>query len=504
MYYTGSMSYTNFQMDFLDPKKKRAHAVRLFIGYCLITIAILLATTLLLFAAMGYGINRSTGEVTQNGLVFVDAHPEAANIKINGQDKGQTDGRFVFEAGRYSLDLSRDGYRPWHKDFTLLGGSIVRLVYPFMFPSQLVTNTTIATTTTPDLETTSPDRHWIVLHTPDALTTFQIIDTSTKINTPAPVTVPAALVGTHAGAQSFEFVEWSTDNRHVLLKHNFVGGYDYIIFDREKPAESVNISQVLGKGYASITLFDKQSDKIYGYDSTGGVLQSVDLKTKVAAPVASNVISFWPYRDTTVLYVTAAGAPEGKVMVHLRDGQSDYILRELSAGPKYLLNLAEFDGKMYVATASSADGKLYIYRNPLDALKKNEISLNIPLLLLKLDNPDAVSFSANARFIALQAGSKFEVYDAETKQQYRFDTKLAIDAGQKANWMDGHRLMLVSEGKLRVFEFDGQNMQTLVAAQSGFIPSFDRDFTAMFTYGPQASDATKTGLSRTELIVKKQ
>lgn len=491
------------QMDFLDPKKKRAHTIRLFIGYCLIAIAILLATTLLLFAAMGYGINRTTGEVTQNGLVFVDAHPESAAIKINGQDKGQTDGRFVFEAGRYSLELNRDGYRTWRKDFTVEGGSIVRLVYPFLFPTQLVTGTTLATTSTPDLVTNSPDRHWIIVHNPDAMSTFQVIDTSTKVNTPVAVTVPNAVLGSHSGAQSLEFTEWSTDNRHVLLKHTFVGGYDYIIFDREKPETSTNISQLLSKNFSSVTLFDKQSDKIYGYDATGGVLQSVDLKSKVATTVASNVISFWPYKDTNVLYATAQGANEGKVAVHIRDGQTDYVLRELVAGPKYLLNLAEFDSHMYLAAASSTDGKLYIYKDPLTALKKNDPSLNIPLLLLKLDNPDYVTFSANARFISLQAGSKFEVYDAETKQQYRFDTKLPLDAGQKASWMDGHRLMLTSEGKMRVFEFDGLNMQTLVNTQAGFIPSFDRDYTALFTYGPLATDATKSGISRTELIVKK-
>jgi hypothetical protein len=491
-------------MDFLDPKKKRAHTIRLLVGYCLVAIAILLATMLLLFAALGYGINRSTGEVTQNGLVFVDAHPEAANIRINGQDKGQTDHRFVFEAGRYTLELSRDGYRNWSKDFTVEGGGIVRLVYPFLFPSQLVTSTITTASVTPDLVTNSPDRHWIVMHSPDQLTTFQVVDTSTKQNTAAPITVSTALFGTHTGAQTLEFVEWSTDNRHMLLKHSFTGGYDYIILDREKPAESLNISQVMGRNYTSVTLFDKQSDKIYGYDANGGILQSVDLKSKVATNVVSNVLAFWPYKDTNVLYTTTQGAVEGKAAVHLRDGQTDYLLRDLAVGPKYLLNLAEFDGDMYLSAASSSDGKLYIYKNPLTALKKNDQSLNIPLLLLKLDNPDFVTFSANARFISLQAGSKFEIYDAETKQQYRFDTKLPLNAGEKANWMDGHRLMLVSGGKMHVFEFDGLNMQTLVTTQAGFIPGFDRDFTAMFTYGPQGTDATKSGLSRTELIVKKQ
>lgn len=489
-------------MDFLNPKKKRAHTIRLFTGYVLVTIAILLATTLLLYAALGYGINRSTGEVIQNGLVFVDAHPEQARITINGQDKGETDGRFVFEAGNYSVDLNRDGYRSWHKDITVDGGGIVRLVYPFLFPSQLVTKSLVEVSA-PDLVTESPDRKWVVVHTPSAMNNFQIIDTSTKENTPVAITVPTNLFANKPGTKKLELTEWSTNNRHVLLKYSYDGGYDYVILDREKPAESVNISQVMGRTYSAVTLHDKKSDEIYTHDTTNGQLQLVKLKTKAATTVASDVLAFWPYKDTNVIYTTAKGAPEGKVLVHLRDGQSDYVVRELVTGPKYLFNIAEFDGDTYLAAASSADGKLYIYKNPLVALKKNAATQNIPLVLLKLDNPDAVSFSANARFIALQSGSKFELYDAETKLQHHYDTNLKLDVGQKATWMDGHRLMLVSEGKMRVFDFDGINMQTLTNADPAFVPLFDRDYEALFTFGPLTSDATKTGLSRTELLVEK-
>ncbi len=489
-------------MDFLDPKKKRAHTIRLFVGYVLVTVAILLAATLLLFVALGYGIKRSTGEVTQNGLVFVDAHPQQANITINGQDRGKTDGRFVFEAGNYSVQLSRDGYRSWSKDIVVEGGGIVRLVYPFLFPTQLQTTALTTATVAPDVVSGTPDRRWIIMHSPDALTTFQVIDTSTEKNTPSSISVPAAIFGTHTGAQKLEFVEWSTDNRHVLLKHNFEGGYDYLIIDREKPEASLNVSQVMGKSYSEVTLHNKKSDELYAQDAAGGTLQLVSLKAKTATTVASNVQAFWPYKDTNVLYTTLQGASSGKVVLHLIDGQSNYTIRELTAGPKYLLNMAEFDGDTYVAAASTADGRLYIYKNPLDTLKRADDS-TIALLLLKLDNPDAITFSANARFIALQAGSKFEVYDAETKLQYRYDTKLTLPAGQKANWMDGHRLMLISEGTMRVFDFDGLNMQTLTAASQAFVPLFDRDYEALFTYGPHAADAAKSGLSRTELIVNK-
>ncbi len=493
-------------MDFLDPKKKRAHAIRLMIGYVLVGIALILATTLLLFAALGYGINRSTGEVTQNGLVFVDAHPESAKILLNGQDKGQTDGRFVLEAGNYNVELQRDGYRSWKRSFAVEGGGIVRLVYPFMFPNTLESkDITTALATTPDVVTESPDRHWIVLHYPDDLSKFQIIDTSTKQNVTVPITVPAAIFGTHTGTQGLEFTEWSTDNKHVLLKHTFTGGYDYLLIDRENPEQSTNISQLLGKNFTSVTLRNKQADQLYTHDVNGGILQSVTLKDKVATAVADQVLAFWPYKEGTVLYTTDKGAASGKVNVHIKDGANDYLVRELVTGPKYLLNIAEFDGDMYLATGSSADGKVYLYRNPLTALKKSDTALNIPLLLLKLDNPDSVTFSANARFVAVQAGSKFELYDAETKQQYRYDTGLPLDPGQKVNWMDGHRMMFVSKGKMEVFDFDGLNKQTLVSANPAFIPMFDRDFTALFTYSPSlAGDSAKSALVRTELIVKKK
>lgn len=493
-------------MDFLDPKKKRSHAIRLMIGYVLVAIALILATTLLLFAALGYGINRSTGEVTQNGLVFIDAHPEQANILLNGQNKGQTDGRFVLETGNYSVELQRDGYRTWKRDFVLNGGSIVRLVYPFLFPTTLESKDILATTTTtPDVVTESPDRHWAVVHYPDALPTFQVVDTSTKTNIATPITVPTAIFGTHTGAQTLEFTEWSTDNKHLLLKHSYEGGYDYLLVDREAPEKSSNLSQTLGKTFTSVTFRNKQADQLYTHDANGGVLQAVSLKDKSATTVADGVLAFWPYKDSTVLYTTSKDASAGKVNVRIKDGTNNYLLREVVSGPKYLLNIAEFDGDMYLAAGSSADGKEYIYRNPLTSFKKNDPSLNIPLLLLKLDNPDTVTFSANARFVALQAGSKFEVYDAEVKQQYRYDVQLPLDPGQKVNWMDGHRMMLISKGKMEVFDFDGLNKQTLVSTSPAFIPMFDRDYTALFTYGPSAAtDPTKSTLVRTELIVKKK
>lgn len=488
-----------YEMDFLDPKKKRAHNIRLIIGYCLVATALILASVLLLFAAFGYGINSSTGEVTQNGLVFVDAHPEQASITLNGQDRGKTDGRFVLEAGTYSLQLKRDGYRSWQRNFVLEGGNIVRMVYPFLFPDKLNNKDALAYAQVPDMVSVSPDRHWIVSHAANAPTTFQVTDTSTIAAPTAAINIPAAVLGTHTGTPSLEAVEWSTDNRHLLLKYTFDGGFDYIVLDRDNPETTVSVTQTLGKSFSSVTLRDKKADQLYVIDTASNQLQAASLKDKTIVAVADNVISYWPYKNDTILYATNQGATAGKTLVKLKDNQDTYTIREVMTGAKYLLNMAEFDSNTYVIAGSSADGKVYIYKNPLTTLKKQNAAAPLPLILLKVDNPEYLSFSGNARFISVQGGSTFAIYDAETKNQYKYDTKLPLLAGQKATWMDGHRLMLTSAGKMTVFDYDGENKQTLVSQNASFIPMFDRDYNVLFTVGPTTGDAAKTGLVRTQL-----
>ncbi len=491
-------------MDFLDPNKKRAHRIRLYIGYVLVAIALLLASTLLLLAAFGYTLKGTTGEVIQNGLVFVDAHPQQAEMYINGQDKGGTDGRFVLEAGHYTLELQRDGYRSWKRDFTLDGGVIVRLVYPFLFPSKLDSRDVLPFASAPDIASASPDRNWIVAHNAAAPRDFQVISTNTKELKTTTASIPASVLASRTGNLRMEAAEWSTDNRHLLIKYSYDGGYDYIVFDREQPDKSINLSQVFSRSFTKVTLRDKSADEFYVYSAEGGVLQAASSKDKVVTAVASNVLDFWPYKSSTILYATNATAPEDKTLIKLKDGQVTYDIRQVTRGSAYLLNMAEFDGDTFVVSGSTADGKVYVYKNPIDTLKQDTKRPLIQNLIMRVNGAQYLAFSANARFISVQGGSRFSVYDLETERPYSYDTGLSLAAGEKATWMDGHRLMLVSDGKMVVFDYDGINRQTLLGTSAGFTPLFDRDYNQLFTVSPRVSDASQLGLVRTDLNLGKE
>ena len=70
-------------MEFLDPSKKRSRSIRLTIGHMLMAAVVVIGTYILVSQAYGFDVNTKTGQVFQNGLVYIDSAPDGAKILIN-------------------------------------------------------------------------------------------------------------------------------------------------------------------------------------------------------------------------------------------------------------------------------------------------------------------------------------------------------------------------------------------------------------------------------------
>lgn len=486
-------------MDFLDPRKKRAHSIRLYIGYALMAVALGISTIILVFAAYGYDIDRTTGNVIQNGLIIVDAHPESATIFINGDGKGTTNNRLILPAGQYKVELQRENYRSWSLDVNLEGSSIEQLVYPLLFPTNLVTKTLHDYPSTPSMASTSLDRHWLVVHQPDTPNTFSVLDMTNPKAEITSVSLPTDTFSPAPGAHSYEAIEWANDNSRLLLKHNFTGGSEYVMLDRGNPSNSVNLNKLFAtQPFTSVSLRDKKPDQFYLHNAADGSLFQADSRTRVATLFQTKVIAFKAFQDKTVVYATNPSANATEAEIHVRQDQQDYLVRTVPVAASYYLEIAEFKGQLYLVAGSAADGHAYIYKDLFSDLASRPGQLPRAFRVLIVPGGQYVSFSGIARFVSLQVGSNLAVYDLEMNRMFRYDMKLPTVAGQKATWMDGHRLSLISDNTVNVFDFNGTNVQKLSASHASYGPFFDRDYTAMFTLAPSAE---KTILNRTELQV---
>lgn len=469
-------------MDFLDPKAKRRHVIRLIIGYGLMAVLVTIATIILVFSAYGFDVDRKTGEVIQNGLVFVDSAPDGATIHFNEQEqRDKTNNRFALPAGTYNIRINKDGYREWKRSFTLDGGAVERFTYPLLVPSQLDQRIVRTVDTAPGFTTESPDRRWVIMSDGASLTNFIEYDLNSltqELPKARPFSVAADLFTPAEGAHTLELVEWANDNKHFLVKHSFTGGYEFMVVSRDQPQTSVNINKFLGRSPTTVTLRDKKFDSWYLFTQQNGILEIADNK-KTITPQLQDVTAYKTHDEQTILY--AQPTTDGKSQrISLKQGKDTYVLKEVPNGVVQL-EIARYDDKWYVVVAADAEQKAYIYQDPVAVLQRNDGTKITPISVLKSTAPiTQVSFSKNTRFITLQSGQHFESYDAEYNRLYRFEQKAALDAGSKVEWMDGHRMLARSGSKVIMFDYDGENQQELIASLPGVPAMFDRDYTVLY------------------------
>jgi hypothetical protein len=488
-------------MDFLDPKKRFRQTVLLVTGYVLIGVAITIATVILLYQAYGFGLGKN-GTIIQSGLLFFSSQPSPAKIYINGKlNTSQTNTRLELPAGIYNVKLTRSGYNPWQRTIEVDGGSVEHFDYPLLFPAKLTTkkiDTTYASA--PELVTQSPSQQWLLIQKVDEADSFDMYDLNAPTKAPTILSLPSTVVTKATVSESWQVISWADDNTHVLLQHNYDGKIEYILLDRTDPSQSVNLSQTLANdAYTQISLDNLKYDQYYLYDATTQTLSKASLTAPTVVPVvASHVLAYQTYGTNTVLYVTADGAPTGKVEAKEQVGNKTYDINALDANTNYLLNLTDYSGTQYVAVGAGSENKVFIYQDPVAQLQATPDHVPVPEQVMQIPDPNYLSFSTNAQFIMAENGVNFAVYDVENTNGYAYVAKQPLDSPQThAVWMDGDRLAYVSGGKLLVFDYDHTNLQTLMKTSPSYAPSFDPSYN--YVYGLTNGTGTTYDLDQTSL-----
>lgn len=492
-------------MDFLDPKAKRRHKIRLIIGYALMGTLIITTSAILVFSAYGFDVDRKTGEVIQNGMVFVDSAPDGAQVVFNDKlQKDKTNNRFSLPSSSYNLKIQKEGYRDWHRSFQLSGGEVKRFTYPLLIPNTLEPREIQTYDASPAFVSESPDRRWVIASQGNSLTSFTEYDLNNLVSPndnprTRTFTVPAGIFSPSTEPAKIDLVEWSTDNKHFLVKHTFGANAEFVMVSRDQPQTSFNVNKLLGQNPTKVTLRDKKFDQWYIFTQEGGVLQTADAK-KVIEPVAKGVTSYKTHDSDTVLYATQSTAPETKTQrVTLKQGNNSYTIKDVAIG-NIMLDIAQYDSKWRVVIGAEAEQKTYVFTDPVPALQKDAKASLVPSTVLRSNGPlNWVSFSQNTRFIVAQSGQHFEVYDAEYEEDYRYDIDSPFDPGSKVEWIDGHRMTARTQGKAIIFDFDGSNKQELITLSPATPLMFDRDYTVMYSVNNSKATADKFALFGTEL-----
>ncbi len=473
-------------MDFLDPLARRTHLQRLYVGYVLVAIAIVLAASVLLMISYGFSISKD-GEVIQNGLVFVSSKPTPADVYLDGIKKSKpTNTRYNLPEGQYDLQLKRDGYRAWQRKVSVRGGQVQRFDYPFLFPESLNSSTlkTYPGAAGADtLVTTTPDNRWLFIQQKAGAASFDVYDLKAPTKDPLTFTIPASAYAA-GGEQDWEVVSWADDKVHVLLKHYYgKSSFEYLLIDRGDATQTVNLSAAFGESPSKLQFINSKYDRYYLYDEAAQTLQKATLNQPEPVAFLANVMTYDTYQNDTVLYVTPSTKDTTEVELRLLEGQETNVIRTFPSGTTYHVAVADYSRSLFVAATAEKSNVVYIYKNPVSQINNANIGVAVPAGVLKISKPNFLSFSAGGRFVVAEHGTDFATYDNEYKRQYVYHKNPPLDAGQShATWMDGARLQYVSNGDLYVFDYDGINMVSLVPSLQADMIFYDPTYSHVFTF----------------------
>ncbi|HET8991697.1 MAG TPA: PEGA domain-containing protein [Candidatus Saccharimonadales bacterium] len=492
-------------MDYLDPKKELKQRVTLLTGYVLVAVAIAFAALVLLYQAYGFTFGKN-GTVIQNGLLFFSSQPNPANIYINGKlASSQTNTRLFEPSGIYQVELTRAGYRNWYRRITVDGGSVEHFDYPLLIPNKLITSKVNSYSTAPGFMSQSLNQKYILIETPGSLTSFDLYDLSTpakpvitNISLPANVLTPSI-----TGTQSLKVIAWADDNQHILLEHLYDGKTEYILLDTADTTQSVNLTTTFNVTPTSLSLVDNKYNNYYFYDSSTGSLTTASLSNPTPiTPVLTHALAYESYGSNEVLYATDQGAKPGKVLIKLFTTNQTYTLTDLPASTgTYLLNLTTYNGTLYAAVGSTSGRFEYIYQDPIGQLQATPGQYLAPSWVLHVTDPNYLSFSKNAQFIMTENDNNYAVYDIQNSLGYLYsDASKPLDPPQlHATWMDGDRLIYISNGKVDIQDYDNNNQQTLVPALANYVPAFSSDYKYMYTLS--SSPSGQFDLNSTPLMI---
>ncbi len=472
-------------MDYLDPLKKKQKRLRIGIGYVLLGIAIALATIVLVYITSGYYVDDETGQIIQNGLIYVDSKPESAEVSLNGELQGdRTESRFVVPAGGYDVELNRDGYRTWQRSLVLDGGSVRRLNYARLIPENIDTSIATITELSSDDSTQSIDKRWILLATSDPRVLYSIDVESNDFAT-RELRLPTELVPDPADG-SWEFIEWADNNRQVLAKYTSTDISFHAIINRDAPSESFNVAEKFpDTEFDSVRLRADKRDLVYLHNSESGILYRGDTDDgqESIEEVLSGVEAFESFGREEILYVRAAG---GASELRLVNENNTLILKRIDDVPEdseWLLAFSKIGPKYVAGVSHTNDSKVTIYYDPYDAEKTNEfIEVPVPTATLRLESPTDLEISTDSSIITARSVDSFVSHEFEEEKSFSFDFEGKLDAKQKFNWVDGRHFTVSSGGKQYLIDYDGSNQYELVSSINALGGYFDKDLDFFFSF----------------------
>ena len=472
------------------PRKRRNDIIVRVLTYIIMTVAVAVLALLCLFIVLGYSIDKKTGQAEQGGLIQYRSFPDGASIFLDGQKQNfNTPGKTTADATEHSVNIMKDDYRNWNKNFTLNRGELLWL-NARLVPSSITTNE-VAQFESISQVIASPDKKWIAVLEKANDPLLKIIDIRDE-KKPKIISLKIPVELSKSPAATFSVSEWDFGSRYLIVKSTSGAATEWLRLDRSDETNVKDITNLSKLSFSELHFTGNSGENFFGLEN--GNLRKLSLNQPLNSRlIASNVREFRLYGENKLALVTQKNNQEF-VSVY-RDGDKTPSLVETFPQASDLVHVAltSFFGDDYVAV--SHNQKVKLIKNPFDDKPKTMTTLTVGAGM------QWVYFSENGQFLITQTGLSIKGYNLERNHEIQFviPGEGPYTRQDRLEWLDGFRFWSDIGGTLRMFEFDGTNAEVINSVSPGYDVTLSDNGKRLFSVGLNAT--TKKPVLQSSVMV---
>lgn len=482
------------------PSKKVLLAQRIAVLLVSVISVIVIVTGTILFI-LGYRLDGNNG-LEQGALVQFDSQPGGATVTIDGESIGQTATKRSLIAGQHTFEMQRDRYRDWSRTLSVDAGTLTWLDYARLVPVDLQKQTVRSYDAVFDVEA-APDMQTIIVQKSESQPGFEVVDIRSQDVTSKGVVLPEGLATdttTPGVAHRYVLDEWDEAGRYILLRHYYGANVEWIVFDTESVAASVNVTRLLSIQLTDLQFASTNGNVLYGL--TDGVVRKLDLENAtISRGLVSRVESFSMYETSLFTYVGRDQADETKKVAGLyRDGdRAPHILRTVTdASVPLAIDTARFYTTDYVVISEGLEVTILGGRYP-SAADTNGTSLALIQTFAATGAIDQLSFSPGGDYVFVRSGFGFMTYEVAHGRLNQAQITTSEATPRTLSWLDDHHLTAGFDGHLSMRDFDGSNVAVIMPIVAGFDATLSQN--GRYIYGVNKTDDTYR-LERVTMILQ--
>ena len=431
--------------------KKRRQTIRLIIREFIMVVAIIALVIVLTFVAMGYNLDKN-GEVGQSGLLQIRSNPSGAIIEIDGEIlSAKTNTSKMLTAGEHHVKLSKTGYDTWEKTILSESGWLLKLDYPRLFLTERVTDTVRDYSSDIQNFSVSPNHEFIVYSLASADDWTML-----NVNNSNDITETSLAVSKILEKNTVVDLKWNNNSDKILVQTKKDNDTEWIIINVNNIDKSINLSRTFGMNFSDMEFASDNGEKLIAIEN--GNLRTVMASDRTISQIMASDVECFSQNESKIIYLTR----NHDVKLY-QDGADDVTLASFGPEKTVRIALGEYLSRKYLVII--VDNNAYYYRGNLPTKDNSLDDMELALKKELKTTPDQLIKHSRDELYIARSGKQLAVYDAEINKLSEYELE-----SDDFYFLDDSLIATISEGKMIVRDFDGENRRDITTASgAGFI-----------------------------------